>query len=368
MSKEDLGRDIDFKKAKEVLLDAYNEVLQSYKRGQPPQVDKKLQSAATTLFTTRVMSYREALLGCALARVIDRNIDITLPYKAQGPNAFSGRSLDEKVVNPFLVEKSIPCSRGPYLATFRRSVRFVKETATGLRDKKAYNAFLTYLDALREADHEGTIQLLRYLIYRFIKLRYESEVELKQPSKVSLENWRTLIRGLISSPSGGLFPLLITVAYLDTLVELCGLSWEISWQGINVADRSTDAAGDITVRQAGQVYMAFEVTERRIDRNRVEATFRTKISPASINEYLFVFAKEGPEPEALKFARGLLTLGHEVNFVHVSDLVINGLAVGGSRARSVFLEKLITLLKEAPTHIKHLWNDQVELLVSTLGV
>jgi len=48
------------------------------------------------------------LIGCALARLHDDEIDITKPYMNQGDDAFNGRTLDERVVNPFLQENEIP--------------------------------------------------------------------------------------------------------------------------------------------------------------------------------------------------------------------------------------------------------------------
>lgn len=361
-----MGRNIDYDAAKRLLNEAYEEALKAFQTGEVVKIDGHLESAADTIFTTTVQSYREALLGCALAKVLDPEIDVTLPYKNQGPNAFSARSLDEKVVNPFLVSRSIPCSRGPYLATFRRNIRFGPETRDGLRDKEGYDAFLVYLDALREADPTRAYELFRYLLFRFVKLRYESEVELQAPSTLTLENWRKLIQGLIDRESGGLFPVLITVAYLRTLVKLYRLPWEISWQPINVSDRAANAPGDIVVKHEEQVYMAFEVTERRIDRSRVEATFRTKIARKPISDYLFVFAKEEPEAGAFGLARELLTLGTEVNFVHVRDFVINGLAVGGVKARRVFRDELMTLLRHIPPRFRHMWNDEVEGLLHDL--
>lgn len=83
------------------------------------------------MFDSNTQSIREALLGCALARLQDQSVDITLPYRNHGANAFNGRTLDEQVVNPFLKGAGSIIKRGLYLASFRRSVKF--ETATGTR-------------------------------------------------------------------------------------------------------------------------------------------------------------------------------------------------------------------------------------------
>ncbi|MGQ9779186.1 MAG: hypothetical protein ACUVRM_04805 [Bacillota bacterium] len=120
-----MGQKIDFKEAGLVLLEEFTGAERDYMTRKPPEVSEKARQAAEVLFASTVQSYREALLGCAIARIVNPEIDIRSPYdKQQGPRAFSGRSLDEKVINPFLTERRIPCSRGPYLASFRKEYPF----------------------------------------------------------------------------------------------------------------------------------------------------------------------------------------------------------------------------------------------------
>lgn len=80
--------------------------------GNMPAVSATAQEAAREMFDSGTQSIREALLGCALARLQDQTIDITLPYINHGPTAFNGRTLDEQVVNPFLKAAKIPSSKG----------------------------------------------------------------------------------------------------------------------------------------------------------------------------------------------------------------------------------------------------------------
>ncbi len=129
------------------------------------------------------------MLGCGLARILDRSVNIRLPYIKQGQNSFNGRTLDERVVNPFLQKKLIPCSKGPYLATFRRNVKLTKETASGLRDKEGYKALLDYITALEAADEKKVRALVLYLLYRFIVLRNATTIPLYRISRLSLEQY-----------------------------------------------------------------------------------------------------------------------------------------------------------------------------------
>ena len=106
----------------------------------PLEVLPDIQTSVETLFSARTQSYREALLGCAIARNLNSAINLRHPYMNHGDGAFNGRTLDERVVNPFLQDRLALVSRGPYLATFRRSVKFIPETRSGLRDQAGYDA------------------------------------------------------------------------------------------------------------------------------------------------------------------------------------------------------------------------------------
>ncbi len=134
---------LDYTTAANLLNDLFTEAESWIDGNILPSIDPGIIQIADTLFASSTQSYREALLGCGLVRLLNRTINIRLPYVQLGENAFNGRTMDERVINPFLQDQLIPCSKGPYLASFRRSVKFTSETAGGLRDKEGYTALLT---------------------------------------------------------------------------------------------------------------------------------------------------------------------------------------------------------------------------------
>ncbi len=358
-----MARQIDYLQARETLEHHFAWAEQAYLGGTPLLVDLAVQEAVDVLFNTPTQSYREALLGCALARLLDPEIDVTLPYARHGERAFSGRSLDERVVNPFLVSKGIPCSRGAYLAVFRRSVRFVPETREGLKDQKGYDAFLQCLEYLKSMQGDGVRNFLRYLLCQFIQLRERSRVPVVRLPRISLQQMRRLSDSLLSRPSGGWMPVLMVMALLKSLSETYHLDWEIQWQQINVSDRAAGTGGDVTVMENGQVGLAIEVTERAVDETRVEATFQNKLSPLQLRDYLFAFTAVEPQPQAERLAHALFAQGHEVAFVRVTDWLYHNLATGGTQARERFLAHLADLLENTPAVIKSLWNEEITRLL-----
>ena len=208
---------LDFDSAAATVAELFAETQPFILQGTAPPVTAELEQPFQILFATNVQAYRETLLGCALARLQDRAINIRLPYMNQGPDAFNGRTLDERVVNPFLQQHRIPSSRGPYLSAFRRSVRFDASTRQGLRDKTGYDAFLELITALEGTDDDAELRgFITYLLYKFAKLREAADVPLSRLQRISLEQYESLITSLLNTPSGGRLPVILVVAAFRT--------------------------------------------------------------------------------------------------------------------------------------------------------
>jgi SacI restriction endonuclease len=362
-----VSRPIEYNQAKRALSELFTEAEMAFPRGETPPVPASFSKAVDTLFTSRTQSFREVALGCALVRLLDKRANLRLPYANQGSLAYNGRTLDEKVVNPFLHDRQIPASKGPYLATFRRSVRFERATRKGMRDKDGYDAFLQVIATLEKTTGESEIRdLIRHLLYRFVMLRDEAQIPLALVNRLNLAQYDQLLAGLLETPSGGLIPVLLTVAMLQALKQCFVLAWTIEWQGINVADRASGAGGDVTVRKDGELHFAIEITERPIDRSRVVSTFNTKIGPGGISDYLFIFAHAQPSPEARQYAEVLFSQGHDVNFVEIKPWLINNLATLGGVCRTVFTKEFLGLLgnDSVPATLKVKWNDLVKQLLN----
>jgi hypothetical protein len=360
-----MGRALDRELARQTLEEEYQFAEGAFRDNGKLIVPKKIADATARLFISKTQAYREALIGIALARILDPEIDLRLPYMKQGDNAFHGRDLDEKVVNPFLRDHAIPCSTGPYLSSIRRNVSFVPETL-GQKDRQAYLMLLEFISELQKADEKTARQYLRYLLFAFIRLREASDIALADIRKLSLEQYDKLIAGLLTIPSGGWLPMLLAVATFKTISECFGIDWRVDWKGINVADRAKGEGGDINVFRNDALMFSVEVTEREISRARVVATFKTKISPAGIDDYIFFYTATPPTPEARDAARQYFAQGHDVNLIPVKDWIITVLSTIGPRCRRIFTERFMELLatKGVPAALKVAWNDQLDGLLT----
>jgi len=353
--------DVDYKRGAADVARLFNLAEDDYRAKTLLPVSAEAVAAAETLFATSVQSYRETLLGCGLARLQNRRINIRSPYANQGADSFNGRSLDEVVINRFLQEKEIPSGKGPYLAVFRRSVRFVPETAQGLRDKAGYTAMLSYLSELEACTDDAGVELLiRLLLFKFVELRDKAQVAVAKIGRLSLAQYSVLIEQLLQTQSGGLLPVLLTVAMFRTIKACYSLPWEIEWQGINVADKVSGAGGDITIRRDGAIFLAIEVTERVVDGPRVVSTFNTKIVKNAIPDYLFL-TTQPPARDATEAAGHYFAQGHEMNFLAMRDWICNVLGTVGMACRKQFTDQFLALLQaEAPATVKVRWNELIK--------
>jgi hypothetical protein len=230
---------IDYETALQLLNQTFVESEDDLLRLPTPEIPEDLRDPFDLIFSSATQAYREGLVGCAIARIQDRSINIRLPYIKQGRNAYNGRTLDEKVVNPFFQSRRVPCSRAPFLSTFRRGIQFDEGTTRGVRDIKGYRAFLELVGYLeRTEDDQALLHFLRYLLLMFVRLREAAVVPLTRLQRISLEQYGVLISGLLATPSGGRFPVLLVTAAFSTIKHFFGLDWEVTAQGINVAGRN----------------------------------------------------------------------------------------------------------------------------------
>lgn len=350
---------IDYEAAKKLLNKSYEEADNEIIDAVTKYIDEN-KEALETIFSSKTQSYREALLGCAVAKYQDINCNIRHPYVKQGPDAFNGRTLDEKAINPFLFSKQIPCSKGPYLATFRRSVGFTEETRDGLRDKEGFDAMLSLISTLEAASKNDEVEaIIVALMKYFIDLREHSLVRLVPIRRLRIDQYRRFLNKLEHQQSGGLIPMLLTDAIFSTINNQMGAGWTIKRQEINAADGATGTPGDITIYKGHTIFKAIEVTERPIDGSRIDSTFSTKITLNNASEYLFVYTNDLPKESALERAKAYFAQGYNINFVSITDLTMNILISGDESFRNVYNEILFNLFnsQHVQATIKVAWNN-----------
>lgn len=358
---------VDYKSAREMLDKEFAAAEESALKNEVPGLkQREAVEQFQLVFSSNTWAYREVLLGCILAKIQDPSIDVHKPYKGHGKNSYNGRTLDEKVVNPFLKDNRMPSTKGPFLSKFRRSVGFDAKTKTGTRDVKSFEAFVSIIDRVNKATTAGLAEHLRFTLYQFIQIRDAAEVPLARLQRISLEQYQKLIGGLLQTPSGGRFPVILIEAAFSAISERFGLGWHIDVQGINVADAPAGAGGDIEIKAGNTTVLTAEVTERPLDQNRVITTFQTKIGPHEIEDYLF-FVNEGVDQNVMNQARQYFAQGHEINFLEMRDWLRVILTTIGQKGRDEFNRVIIERLQtpDTPAALKVAWNNQIAKITQT---
>ncbi len=352
---------IDYAAAADLLSDQFGIVEANLLNGLSKEVDGDVESASKRVFDSNTQAYREMLLGCVLARIQNESIDLRSPYVKQGPTAYNGRTLDERVVNPFLQRNRIPSTKGPLLSVFRRSVRLEPGTGEGLRDQEGFDALLKLVEHLEGTDNPERLKsFLRHLLERFVEVRSKSEIPISRLQRVSLSQYDQLLSSFLSVSSGGRIPVLLVEATFRAIATAFDLDWEVIVQGINVSDQAAGAGGDITIKQCGSVLLAVEVTERSVDQSRMITTFQTKIAPNGIEDYLFLVTTDADD-RAIRQAHRYFSQGYEVNFLQVKDWMLIVLATIGAKGRQHFNRSLVGRLEDddIPAGLKVAWNEEI---------
>ena len=360
-----MARQIKSKDADSLLSEVFPLAEDDFRDSAAINLSAEVVESTERLFASETQAYREALVGCAVARILDQEIDIRLPATEHGENAFSGRSLADKVVTPFMRGHAIPISASPYLSSLRGGARFETGGEPRIqRDKEGFQALVDVVDYLRGLDATKAKTYLRFLLRRFIQLRETANIALKKIAKPNLIQLDRLIGGLLTIKSGGRIPSFLAVAMFQTLSECHDLKWEVEFQGINVADKASGAVGDITIRKAGEIILGVEVTERPVGASRVTLIFDQKVSPSALPDYLFITTAK-PEDDALSTARSYTAVGHEMNFVALASWLHDNLSVIGPACRAIFQTKMLGLIaaQDVPAEIKVAWNDKMDAAI-----
>lgn len=361
-----MPRKVDVSNARKLLEDSLSQAEEDQRNDAIVGLPEKVVSATNQIFASKTQAFREGLVGCAVAHILDPKIDIRYPATKYGDNSFSGRAVSETIIAPFLRAKRIPISVSPYLSALRGGAQFVKDKPPReLRDKAGWEALVDLVDYLKDLDEPSSRKYLTYLLRRFIRLRESTNILLKKTDRPNLELLSILTEELLKVKSGGRLPVVLAVAMFRTLSECHKLGWEVAFQGINVADKASGAVGDITITKAGSILLGVEVTERPVDSGRVELVFDDKVSPKGLTDYLFITTHK-PEPDAITKARGYTAVGHEMNFVDLHPWLIHNLSTVGPACRAIFQSHVIKQLEEEgiPADLKVAWNDKMSVAIA----
>lgn len=244
------------------------------------------------------------LLACALAKAYDPALDIRKPYTQIGDaDAYSGRTYDERDVEPFIHRHDLPCN--PTTAFLTPALRNRNTTLTPHlnlegRPKAAYDAALHLLDDVHTHRISAT-DLLAEVIRSLLIFKQERQQQLETLKAglaltgddlppLSSEGIVTLMQQHLSSPRASRLPVLVVAAAYQTISAQLGEKL-LPLHGHTAADKQTGALGDleIALRDDDAVVTAYEMKARRVTRVDIDnALNKLATHEARIDNYIFI--------------------------------------------------------------------------------
>jgi hypothetical protein len=270
------------------------------------------------------------LMSCALAKAYNPKVDARKPYTEIGEDdAFSGRTLDEQVLGPFINEYQLPCNpTTAFLTPALRNRNIVLTPDVNLvgRPPQLYQAVLNMLTAIQAGQVEAGAVLRECLRILFV-VKNEKEQRMstllaglkttkQEAVPLSAENIVTLIQQHLNCKGASRLPVL-AVAAAYTAAEKCLGEAVKPLQGHNAADVQTGSLGDveITLVNDEKVVTSYEMKMRRVTREDIDHGLR-KINDSGkrVDNYIFI-TTDVIDPEVAEYAISLYEKTGGIEFV-----------------------------------------------------
>ena len=240
------------------------------------------------------------VLACALAKTHRPEVDIRKPYTEIGtPDAFSGRTYDERYLTPFIFAHQLPCnSTTAFLTPALRNHNAALTFDLNLVGRPAtlYQAALQLLTDVYEGISTADDLLAETL--RWLLLVREEQKQRMSSLLASLhatgttllaaEGIITMVEQHLRSPGSSRLPvLLVAAAYEAAGTQLGERSLPLASH--NAADRQTGAIGDLEVMltRTDEVVTGYEMKMRRVTPSDINAAL-FKLAGRSIQNYIFI--------------------------------------------------------------------------------
>lgn len=349
------------RRAHEVLSRALGSAQARFRQGDEPIVPDHVRSDCATIFRSRTKAYRECLIGILLTRLCQPNSSIRHPYTGQGPRAFNGRALHDKVVLPVLRSARLACTVGPYRTVFQRQAVLDAALRPGLRDRDGYDALLSLIShAERQSDEATVREWLVYVLWCCLHEPSPPDVSVDSYPRLGAPQCDRLIRALLARPSRNILPFCLTLATHEAIVKTLGLPWTLERKCASVVRSTSRTGAELSVWSGDRLLRVIEVTESTVDLARLVSAFRTKIAHLRA-DYVFMVHLDGISDEVHEQAARYFSPGYDVDFVDMVAWLHSMLISAGSNGRSVFLQRMVDLISapDVPHALRIAWNEAV---------
>ena len=256
------------------------------------------------------------LMSCLLGKLIDPNVDPRKPYtEIKGADCFSGRTIDEEYLTPFIAKHVLPCRITTAFLTpvFRTMNRpFTLDIKLESRHRNVITAAIQLLDDVvnsRVSAEDLFSEIVRVLICirNENKAMMDSLLQSIQNNAADLPLSSSAILVLIQQhllcKKSSRLPVLIVAAAYRSVEKRLG-EQVLSLSAHNAADLQTGALGDVEIclENDEAVVTAYEMKMKRIMKSDIDlAVDKILRSSRRIHNYIFI-TTEKIEDECNEYA------------------------------------------------------------------
>jgi DNA adenine methylase len=239
------------------------------------------------------------VMTCALAKAHDPGLDARKPYTEIGTaDSFSGRTLDERFLSPFIMTHHLPCN--PTTAFLTPALRNMNTPLTRNlnlqgRPQHVYAAALIILDDIEQGRLDAA-EVLTAIIDHLIGMRDEQQMRLMTLTRdlslinsdvpLTAEQIVSLLGHHLSISGASRLPVLIVAAAYHAAAAHLGERASILHPH-QAADKATGALGDVEI---------FSIH----DPEHLSAVYEVKFKPVTLNDVhgAAVKLRQHPKPPA----------------------------------------------------------------------
>ena len=212
------------------------------------QNDQTNDPIVDSFVNSDVVGVRYAFVTQLLGKVADpsRNL-LALQAGAGLQGAWNARSFSVNVIVPWEAEnhRVLGGSREPYASKpLRRPL--LHEGMPDVKDKKSWDNLCKFFSSLEDASAEEIQEVFRRCLRSIARKLAKQEFEYPIPRRISINNLCKMLNDFLADPSRGFRPLVVSAALFDTIGEAFSLYSKVEVQGVNEADSTSGALGDIS--------------------------------------------------------------------------------------------------------------------------
>ncbi len=302
-------------------------------------------------------------MACLLAKINKTSVDVRKPYtEIGGPDAFSGRSYDEKYITAFKNKHDLPCNDTTAFLTpalRNRNAALTPDLNLVGRPPQLYQAVIDLLDDVhnnRVSADDLLAETVRWLLIvrNERRQRIESLIEGLKTTEdavpLSSEDIVNLIEQHMSLKGTSRLPVLVvTAAYHAAENHL--REYVLKLHSHTAADLQTGALGDveITLVDDNKIVTSYEMKDKRVTKEDIDRALQ-KISETGnrVDNYIFI-TTDKIEDDVQDYALSLYNETSGIEFV-ILDCIgfIRHYLHLFHRLRTDFLEAYQALILKEP--------------------